>query len=55
LLINAIIRKKSLKNEFRHTAIEIGVVLALLLAGGFIEYSMIQQFELSTNHPKSSL
>jgi hypothetical protein len=54
LLINAIIRKKPLKNELRQTAIEIGIVLALLLAGGFIEYSMIQQFGSSVIHPKAS-
>jgi len=44
LLINVIIRKKALKHEIRQTTIEIGIVLALLVAGGFIEYSMIQQF-----------
>jgi hypothetical protein len=55
LLINVIIKKKPLKNELRQTAIEIGIVLALLLAGGFIEYSMIQQFGSSVIHPKSGL
>ena len=55
LLINAIIRKKPLKNELRKTAIEIGIVLALLLAGGFIEYSMIQQFGSSVVNPKAGL
>ena len=55
LLINAIIRKKPLKNELRQTGIEIGIALALLLAGAFIEYSMIQQFGSSTIHPKASL
>lgn len=44
LLIHAIIRKKSLKKELRPTIIEIGIVIAFLLAGGFIEYYMIQQF-----------
>ncbi len=44
LLINAIIRKKSLKKELRPTIIEIGIVIAFLLAGGFIEYYMIQHF-----------
>lgn len=52
LLILAIIRKKSLKTELRHTGIEIGIVLALLLAGGFIEYYMIQQFGSSVVSPK---
>ena len=55
LLINAIIRRKPLKNELRQTGIEIGIALALLLAGGFIEYSMIQQFGSTVSHLKSSL
>jgi uncharacterized membrane protein SpoIIM required for sporulation len=55
LLINAIIRKKPLKNELVKTGIEIGIVLALLLAGAFIEYSMIQQFGSNVVHPKTSL
>jgi len=55
LLINAIIRRKPLKNELRKTGIEIGIALALLLAGGFIEYSMIQQFGSTVTHLKSSL
>jgi uncharacterized membrane protein SpoIIM required for sporulation len=55
LLINAILRRKPLKNELRQTGIEIGIALALLLAGGFIEYSMIQQFGSSVSHLKSSL
>ena len=53
LLINAIIRRKPLKNELRQTGIEIGIALALLLAGGFIEYSMIQEFGSSLVKPKS--
>jgi hypothetical protein len=53
LLILVIIRKKPLKSEIRNTAIEIGIVLALLLAGGFIEYSMIQHFGSSVITPKS--
>ena len=44
LLIKSIIKKKSLKLEIRPTAIEIGIVVALLLAGGFIEFVMIQEF-----------
>ena len=55
LLILAIIRKKSLRTEMRQTAIEIGIVLVLLLAGGFIEYFMIQQFGSSVVNPKSTL
>jgi hypothetical protein len=55
LLINTIIRRKPLKNELRQTGIEIGITLALLLAGGFIEYAMIQQFGSSISPSKSSL
>jgi Stage II sporulation protein M len=44
LLINAILRKKPLRKELRQTGIEIGIVIGLLLAAGFIEYSMIQEF-----------
>lgn len=55
LLIFAIMRKKPLQTEIRQTAIEIGIVIALLLAGGFIEYSMIQQFGSSVVNPKSTL
>jgi hypothetical protein len=44
LLINAIVKKKPLRLELRNTGIEIGIVIALLLAAGFIEYSMIQEF-----------
>jgi uncharacterized membrane protein SpoIIM required for sporulation len=55
LLINVIIRKKPLKSELRQTAIEIGIVLTLLFVGGFIEYSMIQQFGSSAVNPKSGL
>ena len=55
LLVNAIIRKKPLKNELKQTGIEIGIALALLLAGAFIEYAMIQQFGSSVVHPKTSL
>ena len=55
LLINTIIRRKPLKNELRQTGIEIGIALALLLAGGFIEYAMIQQFGSSVSHLKPNL
>ena len=55
LLILVIIRKKSLKTELRQTAIEIGIVVVLLLAGGFIEYYMIQHFGSNVIHTKSSL
>jgi hypothetical protein len=52
LLINAILRRKPLKNELRQTGIEIGIVIALLLAAGFIEYSMIQEFGSSVVNVK---
>lgn len=44
LLIHTILKKNPIKNQMRPTVIEIGVVVALLLAGGFIEYYMIEQF-----------
>ncbi len=53
LLIYTIIKKGPIKPELRKTAIEVGIVLALLLAAGFIEYSMIQQFGTSFPNPKS--
>jgi len=52
LLIYAIIKKRPLKAELYRTGIEIGIILALLLAGAFIEYFMIQEFG-STAIPKS--
>lgn len=52
LLVFALIQRKPLKALIRPVAIEIGVVLALLLAGGFIEYAMLQQFGSSVVHPK---
>jgi hypothetical protein len=55
LLVIAIIRKKPLKIELRQAGIEIGIALALLLAGGFLEYFMIQHFGSSVVHPKSNL
>ena len=44
LLIQSIIKKKSIKSELTPTAIEVGIAVALLLAGGFIEFIMIQDF-----------
>ncbi len=52
LLINTIIKKRPLRNELRQTAIEIGIVIVLLLAAGFIEYFMIQQFGSTIPTPK---
>ena len=44
ILIWAIIKKNPIKQEIRPTIIEIGIVIALLLAGGFIEFAMISQY-----------
>lgn len=44
LLINAIVKKEPLGKEIRNAGIEVGIVIALLLVGGFIEYAMIQEF-----------
>jgi hypothetical protein len=52
LLINIIIRKKPIKNEILQTVREIGIALALLLAGGLVEYFMIQQFGSNAINPK---
>jgi len=52
LLIKSIIKKQPLRKELRQTAIEIGIVVALLLVGGFTEYAMIQQFGSTVIHPK---
>lgn len=51
LLINAIIRRKPIQKQITPTLIEIAIVVGLLLAGGFIEFYMIQQFG-STTLPK---
>ena len=48
LLIAAIIKKTGLRQQARGTAIEVGMVLALLFAGGMIEYYMI---ELASDEP----
>ena len=44
LLISAIVKRRPLEPELRKTGIEIGIVIALLLVAGFIEYAMIQEF-----------
>ena len=44
LLINTIIKKKPLRPEIRPVVIEVGMVIAILLAAGFIEYAMLQEF-----------
>ena len=42
LLIYKIIKKISIKTDYRITAIEIGIVMGLLLAGGFLEAYLIE-------------
>jgi hypothetical protein len=44
ILIQTIIKKKPIKLELAPTAIEIGIAVALLLLGSFIEFVMIQEF-----------
>lgn len=52
LLIHGIIKKNPINTQLRPTAIEVGIVIALLLAGGFIEFVMIQQFGTDLNLSK---
>ena len=49
LLIQTIIKKIPIKQEIRPTAIEIGISIALLIAGGFLEFTMIQYFGNNPN------
>jgi hypothetical protein len=44
ILIWIIIKKNPIRQEIRPTIIEIGIAIALLLAGGFIEFAMINQY-----------
>jgi hypothetical protein len=53
LLIQTIIKKIPIKQELRPTVIEIGITLALLIAGGFLEFAMIQQFGSDIELPQS--
>jgi len=48
-LIFTLVKKKPIKPELKPTAIEIGIAVALLLIGGFIEHMMMAEFsELPT-------
>ena len=47
LLIYKIIKKISIKPDYKITAIEIGIVLGLLLAGGFLEAYLIDLLDPS--------
>ena len=49
ILLWTIIKKNPIKQEIRPTIIEIGIAIALLLAGGFIEYAMINQVGTSVH------
>ena len=42
ILINLILQKCPLRSSMKITAVEIGAVIGLLLAGGFIEFYMIE-------------
>ena len=42
ILIHMIIKKLNLRTAIRGTAIEIGIVVGLLLVGGFLEFYMIE-------------
>jgi len=42
LLIRMIIKKMNLRTTIRGTSIEVGIMLSLLLAGGFLEFYMIE-------------
>ena len=53
LLIHTIIKKNPIKQELRITGIEVGIAVALLLVGGFIEHAMIEQFSSDPNLPNS--
>ena len=42
ILISLVIRKKPINSHIKMTAIEIGIMVGLLLAGGFLEFYMIE-------------
>jgi len=47
LLIHKIIKKISIKDDYKIVGIEVGIVVGLLLAGGFLEVYMIEIAEQS--------
>jgi len=47
LLMYKIIKKISIKTDYKITAIEVGIVLGLLLAGGFLEAYLIELIDPS--------
>jgi len=46
LLIHKIIKKISIKNDYKIIGIEVGIVVGLLLAGGFLEAYLIDTIEV---------
>lgn len=54
LLINTILRKGQVRLQMRSTIIEIGIVVGLLLAAGFIEYGMIKEYGSTLVQPNPS-
>ena len=53
LLIHTIIKKNPIKQELRITGIEVGIAIALLLVGGFVEHAMMEQFGSNPDFPNS--
>ena len=53
LLIHTIIKKNPIKQELRITGIEVGIAIALLLVGGFVEHAMMEQFNSNPDFPNS--
>ena len=47
ILISLVFRKQPFKPHMKMTAIEIGIMIGLLLAGGFIEFYMIEMVQES--------
>jgi hypothetical protein len=50
MIIHKMIRRMSIRPDFRVIGLEITIVIGLLLAGGFVEYYFIES--LSTDVPK---
>jgi uncharacterized membrane protein SpoIIM required for sporulation len=54
LLIFSLIKKTPISHQWKQTAIEVGIVIGLLLAGGIIEAYMIETFS-GTENPFSEV
>jgi hypothetical protein len=48
ILVHKIIKKIPIRGDIRVTIIEVGILVGLLLAGGFIEYFLIENIPTST-------